>query len=263
MNKALKKRVQQVERHFAAAPIPPKIVKAALEHFRATGELPDEIPLAWLVVRRAKAGYDCIYGPGDRFDFAASIRAAIETKPRVEDPLMDSLYVEAILGDGMRREAARLTLRAFASAGLDPSEPLLAGKDMDIPDWGGVGIHFLGLTERLVKAPYEAQAERLFAHYEVLRDRVPQGDHAWFDRLGVAVGDLHERGELPDDELVRDAVLADAELRTLFRHAAGEDVADIMMAFDDLARGPDHDAALKRLLAMAASGRLLVGSVAA
>jgi hypothetical protein len=159
---------------------------------------------------------------------------------------MDELYDEALFADGMVQEAARQTLRMFAAGGMDPTQPLFAGKDVEIPDWGGVGIHVLGLPERLVRPPYEQQAERLFERYELLRDRIPPGDRSWREQYGRVVGDFQERGELPADGLMRDIVLADAEIRALMQHACGEDVSEVMATLDAVAQasGAERDAAI-------------------
>lgn len=165
---------------------------------------------------------------------------------------MDELYCEAVFADGIVKAAARQALRAFASAGLDPSQPLFAGKDFEIPDWGGVGVHLLGIPQRFARPPFEQQAARLFARCDVLRDRIPQGDPKWFDHLGTAVAAFQERGDLPADQDVREAVLVDAEFRALVRHAAGEDVHAAMAALDAAATadGQHREEAFAALQAM-------------
>lgn len=246
MNKTTKKRLQQVEERFASVPIPPRVVKAAFATFCSTGELPDDVHLARLVTQRARTGYDCVYDPQDQLDWERSIRAAIESKSRVKDPLMDSLYDEAVWGEGIVRAAARQALRAFALAGFDPSEPQFAGTDIEIPDWGSVGIHLLGIPERLVHPPYEEQARRLFARYNVLRDRVAAEDPSWRARFGRAIEAFHTGGGLPPDGLLRDSVLADAELQALMDNFCGKDVSKVMAALDAaaMAEGTLRDRAI-------------------
>jgi hypothetical protein len=58
---------------------------------------------------------------------------------------------------------------------------------------------------------------------------------------------------LPDDPL-RDAVLANAEMRTLMRHAAGGDVASELAAFGSvtMAQGEDRERAIARLIGLVA-----------
>lgn len=236
MNRSTKRRLLLVEAQFAAVPIAPQVVRAAFETFRKTGELPEDGRIVRSVLRRAKAGYDCIHDPRDVLARQASIRAAVLTKPRPEDPVMDTLYSEATSENLVVRKAARVALRALASAGLDPCEPLFAGAELDVPDWCSVGLHLIGFPEVLAKAPYEARAEHLFARHDALRARVPPDEPAWSDRLAQAVTAFHEYGELPAEELLRETVLAEAELWALIRHAAGEDVAETLASVDARAK---------------------------
>ena len=259
MSKTLKNRLQHAERQLDAVPVRPAVARAAFERFRSTGDLPQDQRIAWLVVQRARAGYDCFYDDRIQFDRQRSIRAGVAAKPRPDDPVMDRVYDEAVRADGMVRAGARVLLQTLAAIGLDPSEPLFAGKDMHVPDYGGAGLFLLGIPRRWATRPYKRQGERLFARYDVLRSRVPHSNRAWFARMETAAGCFHQLGELPDDELLRDAVLADAELRTLRRHADGEDVAEVMAAFDAAARteGAERDTAWRVLSGMATTGRFL------
>lgn len=258
MRKTLQKRIRKVEDHYASVPIPPRVVSEAFQHFRETGALPEDQTIAYLVMRRAQAGYDCTFDKHDKFDMARSIRAAVEAMKRPEDKTMDELYMEAVFGEGIVQVAARSALKMLAEIGLDPSEPLFAGRDVKLPNWGGVGIHLVGLPSMLVHPPYEEQAERLLARFDALRDRIPNDDRAWFDRAAQAIGDFMAHGRLSDDELLRDCVLADGEARLLMRSLGGDDVSEPMAVFDAMARsdGDTKAVALQQLLSMAAQGQL-------
>ena len=180
---------------------------------------------------------------------------------RPADELMDSLYNEAVWADGMVQFAARAVLELLAGAGLDVTEPLFGKhgiKGDNLPDFGGVGTHMLGLPQRLAKPPYEAQGSRLFARYEQLRQRINRDDRAWFAAFGEAVDLFHQLGELPEDELLRDAVLADAEVCALCRHVAGKDVTEVMGAFDVAAQASDCEkaVAIARVQELVAAGKL-------
>ena len=180
---------------------------------------------------------------------------------RLTDELMDSLYDEAVWADGMIQFAARTVLELLAGAGLDVTEPLFGKhgiKGDHLPDYGGVGTHMLGLPQRLAKPPYEEQGSRLFARYELLRDRINHDDRAWFDEFGEAVDLFHQLGELPEAELLRDVVLADAEVCALYRHVAGKDVTEVMAAFDAAAKAADEDkaVAIERVRELVAAGKL-------
>jgi hypothetical protein len=90
------------------------------------------------------------------------------------------------------------------------------------------------------------QAQRLFARFDELRQRTPPDDDPWFDEcIDVAVR-FRMTGELPEEELMRDAVLADLEMECLVRHKRGQDVGDLMAALDRaaLAKGGAREDAI-------------------
>ncbi len=64
---------------------------------------------------------------------------------------------------------------------------------------------------------------------------------------------------LPEDELMREVVLANAEFMGLLQHHVGHGDAEVMAAFDQVARtkGKKRATAIARVSAMAAGGRLL------
>ena len=69
---------------------------------------------------------------------------------------------------------------------------------------------------------------------------------------------LHE-GELPEDELMREAVLAYGEFFGLLQHYHGHGDAEVMAAFDQVAKasGKKRVTAIAKVQAMAAEGRLV------
>jgi hypothetical protein len=113
-------------------------------------------------------------------------------------------------------------------------------------------MHLLGYPNRLARPPYEEQAGRLFARLDALRDRSPQDQAEWMKDYGTAVEAFHTMAELPEDELLLDAVLADAELIALFQHAAGDDVGEWMAALDRAATttGAARDEAIDTVRAL-------------
>ena len=64
----------------------------------------------------------------------------------------------------------------------------------------------------------------------------PQDDAPWYEELVDAVLEFFDCSVLPDDELMRDAVLAETEYECLLRHKRGEDVRDMMAVLDNAAR---------------------------
>jgi hypothetical protein len=229
------KRLRQLEHAIDAIPVSPETTKAAFQRFRETGELPADKRVSRTVISRAKRGYDVVGDQGSKDWFEAEVRAALENNRnhRPKDPVMNELYDEAVYAPEPLQEVAREVLRALARSGRDPSEPVFAqlGIAVNLPEYGSVGMHLLGFPECLAKRPYVRQAKRLFARYDELRMRVDQDDRHWFERFRAAAWAFWTEGEVPDEPLLLDAVLADAEMKALIRHAEGIDVAELMGAF--------------------------------
>lgn len=248
------KRLQRLEQTIRSLPIDADVAEEAIATFRETGELPDDVRLGYAVVKWAQTG------PPQTWDDAlleqqASIRAFVERKPQPEDEVMNALYEEAIFAEGMVRAAARHALRELARAGSDPSKPLFAGMDVEVPEYGGMGLHILGMPRILAKPPYMRQAVRLFRRAAKLRDQAPH-DRRWRERLDAAIHRFQHDGERPDDDLVLDMVLVCGELHTLAEHACGADVGELMAAFDAAARttGDEREAAIGRVLDLCVAG---------
>jgi hypothetical protein len=74
-----------------------------------------------------------------------------------------------------------------------------------------------------------------------VRGRINQDDPRWLETCAEAILALERTGELPADDLLRDVTLVEAELRALWRHKKGQDVADLMAAFDAARRARDED----------------------
>jgi hypothetical protein len=259
VTRAYRRRVRKIEDAVRAIPVRGDVALAAYEHFRATGELPDEPRVAATVVRHCKRGH----APRDYADEAEEIRAVMQAawnKTCNDDEVMNALYDEAVWAPEPLRLAARQVLVALAKSGHDPSTAVFEriGSKVELPEYGSVGMMLLGFPDRLIRPPYELQAARLLNRYDDLRPRIKQDDRCWFDRLADATGAFHERGDLPDEPLLLEAVLAGAELQALFDHAAGDDVGERMAAFaacdvEDPTARSDALARLRKLVAVSAS----------
>ncbi|HEX5050412.1 MAG TPA: hypothetical protein VFZ65_01440 [Planctomycetota bacterium] len=162
---------------------------------------------------------------------------------------MDALLDEAVRAPEPFRGLSRLLLQLFAQIGLDVTQPILADSDIQRPDYGSMGLHLAGFPECLAKAPYEEQAHRLFARCAELRRRIQPRDDRWYAALAAAGARFLNEGELPDDELLREAVLANGELFALARNFGGDGDAEVLAAFDAAAAstGEQRDDALRRL----------------
>ena len=240
------RRLLKIEQRILSLPIAHQVVTKAFTVFQKTGELPEDQRVAYAVVQRAKMGARMADLYASTTDWGTLIEAKLEEPKRPADEVMDSLLNEAVSAPEPWRAVARQMLKALASAGTDVATPAYAveGIKLDLPDYGTVGMYLMGFPDRLAKRPYVKQAKRLFRRIDELRKRIPHDDRRWFDRAGDATQRLQHDGERPDDELVLDAVLALGELDALLRHATGEDVGELMGAFDAAARGKGEQRAV-------------------
>jgi hypothetical protein len=69
-----------------------------------------------------------------------------------------------------------------------------------------------------------------------LRDRIDHEDRWWWKELETVLYWFDDYGQLPEDHLLREMVLAGEELMALFRHYRGHDVRELMAACDKAAR---------------------------
>jgi hypothetical protein len=129
------------------------------------------------------------------------------------------------------------------------------------PKYGSIGMHVLGYPERLAKPPYVRQARRLFARYDELRERIPRQDERWWEALVDAAVGFETIGELPDDDLIRDVVLADAEMAALWAHKRGRNVRELMALLDCAARrkGEKREDAITAVLEFVRGARAAAG----
>lgn len=253
-----RKRLEKVQTAIAATPLPLEAVRQAFERFRETGELPEHRRLAAAVVVRARNGVDLTDESGRPMGLAEAVQALSHAPSRPDDRVMSALYSEAVCETAIFRDAARAVLVQLAEIGFDVTEPEFAkrGIEIDLPKFGTVGLHLLGFPECLAVPPYEEQAKRLFDRFAVLRTRVGSFGKQWFAELARAVEAFRLDGELPEDELLRDVVLADAELVCLIRHWMGQDVAVVMTALAEAQVDPAREGAVARLQELVRDGRI-------
>ena len=79
----------------------------------------------------------------------------------------------------------------------------------------------------------------------------------WYDPIADAMLAFEMRGELPADQIVREVVLADAEMEALWGYKKGQDVAEAMAVLYKVQRRDAQVAedALRALCEMANPGR--------
>ncbi len=264
MNRTRKKRLQEVAQQIDAMPIAPAVEKAAFERFRETGELPEHQRLAEVVIQRALRGGEA-RGVPQPLDLETALRrlneaaAGLEASTPRRESVRKLLFYEAVHGSGIVKLAARMVLEALVFIGGDVTAPEFLDEDMELPDFGSVGLHLLGFPEFLVMPPYEEQARRLFDRFADIRDRINHDRREWFAEFDRAVRRFFKQGEVPNDELMQEAVLANGEYVGLLGHAAGQGNPEAMALYNEVATtaGADRDVAIKKLQAMAAEGRLV------
>ena len=260
-------RLQHLAQHLAHRPLRGDVVAEEFDRFRHSGELPEDQRLAVAVVELALRG-----GPAAeprQMSLAETMarlpalvreleEAAAEPQPPDRPPLRRVLFREALRGEGVERQAARLALRIEVGRGGDvASREFLA--DRDPPEHAFLGLHLLGFPECLAKPPFVEQAQRLFARQAEIRARIDHEDPAWFEPIAEAIRRFRRHGELPDDELVLDCVLADGELLALMAHYGGVGDPEVLAAFNVAANGAEETraAGLARLQELARERRLV------
>jgi hypothetical protein len=243
------KRVKRVQTVLDTLPLREDALKEAFEDFKMFGELPEHERLAQAVVDSAIAGELLpIKPPPDEADLIRSIQAQHREKqnaPPKERTLREYLLDHAGYAPPGLREPARLACRVLSAKGGDLTDPKFLA-DEPLPPHNAIGWHLLGYPQRLARPPYVMQAQRLFARFDELRQRTPQDDDPWYDECIDAAVRFRMTGELPVEELMRDAVLADLEMECLVRHKRGQDVGDLMAALDRsaLAKGGAREDAI-------------------
>jgi hypothetical protein len=257
MRARTERRLAKIEAAVRDVLLPDALVKLAFDTFHSSGKLPEHDALATAVVERALFGDDPEdFGFGSRFagheQSATWVRAPVRETAADCVPPREILFREAIFGDVSVLDIARKALAALVADGADVTEPAWL-QDQLVPAFGTLGLSLLGWSQTLAIPPYEDQARRLLDRVGDLQRRLEQEPESGLGTVRSATETFYEAGGLPDDPL-RDAVLANAEMRTLMRHAAGEDVASELAAFGGvaMAQGEDRERAIARLIGLVA-----------
>jgi hypothetical protein len=267
MKPRISKRVQRVEQVIAARPIRADVLDHAFEHFRATGELPEEQRLASEVCDRAlrhKPVREPIVDIGAHLEDLKRILAELRSRPDLDlsAPQHDHsvrlrVFNEAVYGHEISRLAARLVLQLEVGHGADVTDPQFLA-DRTLPHHGGVALHLLGFPENLAKPPYVRQAKRLFARMASIRARLDHGSPSCLEDLDAAFPAFVRTGELPEDDLVLECVLAVAALLGLIAHYLGHGDAELTAALDATAKttGGKRAEAVAKVQELVRAGRL-------
>lgn len=271
MNRTNRRRLNKLTREVAVMPIAPEAEDAAFERFCATGELPDQKRLAAAVCKRAlswETDQEALGAP----DWQASLVRLRELATRLREtaarsesdkaprrvPLRELLFDEAVYGSTVTRLAARAALRMLVTAGQEVTRRNFLDEDMELPKFGSLGLHLLGWPECLVRPPYEEQAQRVLQRLDAMRRKAPLGDEGWFQEFAAAAARFFRDGDLPEDELLCEAVLVYGEMLALARTLGGEEDPEVLEAYDEVGRAEagERQQAIVRLQALAGEGRV-------
>lgn len=255
------RRINQLKHVIDAAPVRPHLLRDAYEWFTDFGELPeDDDSVAYAVVLQAMNGGTAVVWsneqlhPSRRPSLAARAREALD---KCWPPTVRAmLFEEALFEPEPLRRIARNAIACEVAYGGDV-ENAAFGARHGLPTYGSVALHVVGFERRVVVPPYEFQAQRLLVRLDNIRGRIPQDDPRWFEVQVDAILRFHQTGELPNDDLQSEAVLAQVEIDQLNAHRKGKDVAKALALLNTIAwRRDDAAQALKKICAMAAAGQL-------
>lgn len=227
------KRLDKIEEKVEGIPITSDALDQAFAQFISTGELPEHERLAHHVLDR-------------------TLRASRHRS------LREILLHEAVHQMQEIRMAARLVLQLLVGAGRDVLSRDLLDEGMELPAFGSVGLSLLGWPEILIQPPYTRQAKRVIAQLEEIREGVDDPDEEWFERFAALAVRFFKVGELPEDQFLRDAVLAYSEVLSLGRVLGGQEDVEVLEVFDEAAKskGKAREESLDRLRELAMDGRI-------
>lgn len=255
-----KTRLTKLGKSIDQRPLRRSAIDAALDHFRDTGELPEQPRLADAVTKQAlDPGWDAVEendpffkhlrAAQARIGIHAEAKQATNATPVEPSKTLRCLYSEAVWAPEPVREFARKALTWHRDSGDDVASPEFLA-DRDMPAFGTVGFMLLGFPELIVLPPYEDQARRLFARYGELMKRKGPCDEKWEARFIDLSVRFYKHGKLPADPLERDIILGSTEIDALFEHRRGGDVKELMAALDAaaLASGEEREVAIEKVL---------------
>jgi len=253
-------RLARLKQAIDASPVRRDVLREAYEWFKMAGELPeDDEHVAYEVVQQALRGGE-EWAPEDEARLADRVRKAGLAYQKRERPaeawpptVRNLLFDEALFEEPRLRRAARAVIATEVAYGGDVESPGFAARH-GIPMYGSATMHVSGWDLTLVRPPYEHQAKRLLARQDNIRGRLADDEGK---ALNKALAAFRQDGELPNDDVLMDAVLAHIEFEALYGHKKGHDVAEVMAVLARVQRRDEEvaEAALRELCEMARAGR--------
>jgi hypothetical protein len=258
-----KQRLDRVETAMRSLPVRSDLLEKAFQEFIETGVLPEEKRLAWAVCQQAlNGGKPTPTFADEQSRLVWHIRKAMEAADRGEGTgkemsVREQVFREAIYAEGPIQIGAQSVLKIRVGyMEQNPCDPQFLA-DEPLPEHPGVGLFILGFPKRFATAPYEEQAARLFERANDLRrNRIDHDDPKWESTLETAMQLVQDCGEIPEEGLLRDCVLALLEFEGLKWNFQGESVRGLMAALDTAARtaGDEREAAIVQVRELALAG---------
>lgn len=264
MTRTRTKRLGRVRDAVDASPVRREVLKEAYEWFTLFGELTDDDHVAFEVVERALRGGQDAPVENEAVVVKRADRARVAYHQR-EHPhqtwppsVRGMIFDEALFEAEPMRKLARAAITLEVIHGGDVENPAFMAR-FGIPAYGCVAMHVMRWQDRLSMAPYEDDATRLFVRLDNVRGRIDQDDPNWSTVQAKAIVAFHRHGELPDDELLLEAVLVDVGLDLLQAHKRGKDVAEGIALIGKLerAKGEEFEGLLEQLGALVSAKQLI------
>jgi hypothetical protein len=256
------RRLQKVGDVIGSLPIEPELLRDAFECFQKLGELPKDQRLAAAVTRWARYGF----GP-TRFDSspdgeAGLLLATMNSLRTRDDLLMHQLREEAVFGDELVQPIARMALRRLATQGHDVTEPLFLQNRIKLPIrticCGSVAFALCAFPWRHFPPQYKLITAALVARLERVHETVNAND-VWLKDFATATGVFRRTGVLPQDQLLRAAVINDGLFVLLLQAKLGRDKPELIQAFARWheVEGEERKAVEQGLVEAARAGKLM------
>jgi hypothetical protein len=230
-------RIDRLRESIARLPFQRSVLDPAFEHFCNTGKLPtdDERLVQALLDRALRGGGAEAQELSHLEKLILQVVTEKESAQGTHGTVREHLFAEAMHEGAFVRKLARLAITYLVFMDGDVCDPAF-GSERGLPTHGTVGMHVMDLEARLVKPPYEEQAQRLFRRMDELRARIDYNKDGWWDPIRDALLAFLTDGALPPEGIVGDWVFALVEYDCLWRHGRKEDVAELMAAFDGVVR---------------------------
>lgn len=228
-------RLERLEQDFRSVRPSANAVRAAMDRFRKTGELPEDVRLARAVTQWAETGINaCEYDGDNKDQQAALIRAYINLglHPGNSDVVMEGLYTDAVYSPEPARSIARNMLRIIAMTGRDPSTPVWKNLGWKVPkrtSWS-MAMTLVGWPTAFVHRRHRPRTKLLTQKFLAFSELLGKDD-VQIEEFFEAAEEFRATGQLPAEKETADAILWDAELNCYLQtRRTGEDCERLIAA---------------------------------